>query len=57
MLLFLLKNLCSIVFYIYMNANRSIDMGHVFKHYFIRDAKLGFEPHLYMLEREYIGVE
>ena len=36
-----------------MNTNRSIDMGHVLKHYFIRDAKLSFEPRLYILKRIY----
>jgi hypothetical protein len=56
-LFFSRKNLCSIVFYVYMNTNRSINMGHVFKHYFIRDAKLSFEPHLYLLERECTEVD
>jgi hypothetical protein len=36
-----------------MNTNRSIDMGHVLKHCFIRDAKLNFESRLYILKRVY----
>jgi len=45
--------LCFILFYVCMNANRSIDMGHILKYYFIRDAKLSIESHLYILKRMY----
>jgi len=42
-----------ILFFVCMNANRSIDMGHVLKYYFIRDAKLSIESRLYILKRMY----
>ena len=37
-----------LLYSIYMNANRSDDMGHIVKHCFIRDDKLRFEPRLYI---------